>query len=88
MSQLELTMSSPMKAPSPGNILAGFDSRPTSVPGQPSDAHFDIENMNLEGFDADMFDANNQDTGMSVSEMENMFNIDASGGGNKEGTVS
>ena len=87
-SRQSLTMSSPMKAPSPATILAGFDSRPTSVPGQPGDAHFDIENMNLEGFDADMFDANNQDTGMSVSEMENMFNIDASGGGNKEGTVS
>ena len=83
-----LSLSSPMKAPSPGTILAGFDAHPTGVPGQPNDTHFDINSMDLGGFGADMFDANHQDAGMSVSEMEDMFNIDGSGGENKEAAAS
>ena len=80
-----LSTSGPMKAPSPGTILAGFDAvqhPPQGISGQSNDAHFDINSMDLGGFGAGMFDANPQDAGMSVSEMEDMFNLDGTGGQN------
>lgn len=87
-SRQSLSMSSSIKAPSPGTILAGFDAHSTGVPGQPNDTHFDINSMDLGGFGADMFDANHQDAAMSVSEMEDMFNLDDSGEENKEAAAS
>lgn len=85
-----LALSSPMKAPSSGTMLANFDAvqqHPASIPRQPHDAHFDINSMDLGGFGAEMFGGNLQDAGMSMSEVENMFNIDGSRG-QKDATAS
>ncbi|KZT67670.1 hypothetical protein DAEQUDRAFT_739269 [Daedalea quercina L-15889] len=75
-------MSSAMKAPSPRSILASFDAaqqHPPGATGEPNQAHFDIHSIDLESLGAEMFDVHQQETGMSMSEMENLFNIDAEG---------
>ncbi|KAH9836604.1 uncharacterized protein C8Q71DRAFT_49799 [Rhodofomes roseus] len=86
------SMSGPMKVPSPGSLLASFDTsqhHPAGPSGQQNEAQFDLNSIDLSNFGDDMFGGHNEEpTTMSMSEVENLFNMDSLGGENKEGTAS
>ncbi|KAH9921406.1 uncharacterized protein B0H18DRAFT_559412 [Fomitopsis serialis] len=82
--------STAMKAPSPGSILATFNAaqqHPGGPSGHSNDAQFDLNSIDLSSFSADMFGEHHQEPTMSMSEVENLFNIDSLAGENKGGTA-